>query len=173
MKFIFQIRPKLGIFTKTDHFTVEFDLCFIHHFLFYLLDQLINHVEKQKFELENSKNDIKTIFITSPVEVAEMIGKVGRVYRGYTVFTTKDTHKFLGEYRKTCDTIGQLYGDILSTLEKEILVHSYCYYRMRPSNWSFNVQAHRWAKNVTGLKYDSVIYDIFMTDECDKKCLNG
>ena len=135
----------------------------------YLLEQLIQHIEKQ---FEKDKIVVKTIFITSPIEVADMLAKVGRTFRGYTIFTTIDTHDFLSRYRD-CETVDQLYGDILSTLEKEILVQSFAYYRTRPSNWSFNVQAHRWAKQVPGLKFDSVIYDIFVSDTCDKKCLNA
>lgn len=69
--------------------------------------------------------------------------------------------------------IKNLYGDILSTLEKDILTHAYVFYRTRPSNWSFNVQAHRWAQNVTGLAYDAVVYDIFETPICDKICMSG
>lgn len=135
----------------------------------YLLEKLIQHIEKQ---FEKDKIVIKTIFITSPIEVADMLAKIGRVFRVYTIFTTNDTHKFLSRYRD-CETVDQLYGDILSTLEKEILVQSFAYYRTRPSNWSFNVQAHRWAKQAAGLEFDSVIYDIFVSDSCDKTCLNA
>ena len=47
------------------------------------------------------------------------------------------------------------------------------FYRTRPSNWSFNVQAHRWARNVTGLSNDAVVYDIFETPECGERCMAG
>ena len=137
----------------------------------FLLDKLIDHIEKQIPEIERKK----TIFITSPVQIADTIASVGRNYRGYNFYTTKDTHEFLSKYRKKCETVDKIYGDILSTMEKEILIGSFCYYRMRPSNWSFNVQAHRWAKKeeISGFKYDSVIYDIFLSDDCDKRCLNS
>lgn len=138
----------------------------------FLLDKLIDHIEAQIPENELSTKT-KTVFITSPVEVADIIASVGRNYRGYNFYTTKDTRHFLSRYRKKCETIDKIFGDILSTMEKEILIYSFCFYRMRPSNWSFNVQAHRWARKeqIQGFKYDSVIYDIFLSEDCNKRCL--
>ena len=43
------------------------------------------------------------------------------------------------------------------------MVHSETFLRARPSNWSFNVQAHRFASEKS-LKYDRVMTDIFKVD---------
>ena len=48
-------------------------------------------------------------------------------------------------------------------LEKEILVQSLAFYRARPSNWSFNIQGHRFAEwGPRNLTHDRVVYDVFL-----------
>ena len=54
----------------------------------------------------------------------------------------------------------QYFGDILSTFEKEILIYAKLFLRSRPSNWSFNVQGHRFAR-YEELPYDRYVFDIF------------
>ena len=61
-----------------------------------------------------------------------------------------------------CAIIDKIFGDILSTLEKEIMVRSLVFFRVRPSNWSFNVQGQRFAiYGNENIMHDRVIFDIF------------
>ena len=65
-------------------------------------------------------------------------------------------------YKEKCELVKNLFGDIVSTFEKEVLVQALSFYRTRPSNWSFNVQGHRFARYTSEeLKYDRVIFDVF------------
>ena len=53
------------------------------------------------------------------------------------------------------------FGDILSTLEKEMMLLSRVFYRARPSNWSFNVQGHRFSeREFEEIRHDRVIFDV-------------
>ena len=74
------------------------------------------------------------------------------------------TIKFL-ETKKSqtnCWALHEHFGDILSTLEKEILIRARIFLRTRPSNWSFNVQGHRIAeRGFEKVENDRVIFDVF------------
>ena len=60
----------------------------------------------------------------------------------------------------------------ISLVSIVLLVRSFAFYRARPSNWSFNVQGHRWAERKSkDLIYDRVVYDIFTNASCDRSCL--
>ena len=134
----------------------------------YLVENLIDYLEKdvypkmEKSETSPKSSLPKTLFITSPKNIADKLATIeNHSYKGYTVFTTADSEKFLDFYRK-CQSIDDLFGDILSTLEKEILLRSLVFFRARPSNWSFNIQGHRFAKYLwEEIKYDRVVFDIF------------
>ena len=116
-----------------------------------MFDKLSAHVEHKI-----SKNFDKIIFITSPPSVATRFSTLSKNVNlnGYKVFTTLDTTQFLEKYRHECELVDKFFGDILPTLEKEILRWSKAFYRSRPSNWSFNIQAQRWANNVS-LEWDT------------------
>ena len=60
----------------------------------YLFSRIVDHIEK------NIKVNVpKTIFITSPIDVAYNLQKIGKSFKGYKIVTTIDTHKFLYNYR--------------------------------------------------------------------------
>ena len=126
----------------------------------YFFDHLINYLEK------NSK--IKTILITSPINIARDISKISQdqnnkgFYKQYKIITTIDTDQYLTRFRSNCQVIDDYYGDVLSTLEKEIVLKSAIFIRSRPSNWSLNVQGHRFAVyDYEVIAKDSVIFEIF------------
>ena len=128
----------------------------------YFLDLLIPHVE-ENLSTNNSNTKIKTIFIASPVSTSQLFQQKSS-YKNYKIFTTSDTHKFLKNilHKQNCTLLIDMFGDILSTFEKEILLRSLAFYRTRPSNWSFNVQGHRWANyKADDLVHDRVIFDVF------------
>ena len=74
-----------------------------------------------------------------------------------------------------CDVLKRFYGEILPMVEMEILEKSFAFYRSRPSNWSFNIQAARFANaeiNKDGsanLPFDRVILDIFVEKDYQMK----
>lgn len=126
----------------------------------YFLDQLIPHLAQNYNGTENSK----TLFISSPMNTAKLFRRTGD-YKNFKIFTTTDTQAFLREKLEevNCTILVDMFGDILSTFEKEILLRSLGFYRTRPSNWSFNIQGHRWAEyGPKQLTHDRVIFDVFM-----------
>lgn len=129
----------------------------------YFLDLLLPHIEKNFENYTGNANDFKTIFITSPADVAKEFKNIGsRIYKGYKIFTTNDSEEFMRKYSENCELLKVLFGDVVSTFEKEVIVQSLSFYRTRPSNWSFNVQGHRFARYTSEeLRYDRVIYDVF------------
>ena len=127
----------------------------------YFLDLLIPHLERN-FHNSTQHSGQKVIFITSPMNIAKNFQKIGRDYKGYKLYNSLDTERFLNSF-KMCKYIDQTFGDTISTLEKEILVQSLAFYRARPSNWSFNIQGHRYAELGPGnLTHDRVVYDVFL-----------
>jgi len=109
-----------------------------------------------------------TVFISSPKGIAQQLGEEvseqgrRRDYKGYRVFTSLDTDKYLREHAEKCKIIDDFYGDVLSTLEKEILSWSRIFFRSRPSNWSFNIQGRRMSRySWLKIKDDRTIFDIF------------
>ena len=114
---------------------------------------------------ENFRNRSETtltpptkIFIASPQNVASRFSKI-KNFGKYQIFTGEDTFEFLNQYTDKCQVIADYFGDILSTLEKEISSRAISFYRSRPSNWSFNVQARRFAEDVD-LELDRVVFDV-------------
>jgi len=126
----------------------------------YLLDRLTAYA---KVNLPKGNN---LIFLTSPYNIAEKLSEILKsrngTHNGYQFITTIDTANFLGGYRN-CDVIDSWFGEVLSQMEKELMIYSETFLRARPSNWSFNVQAHRFASGKS-LKYDRVMTDIFKVD---------
>merc|ERR1712110_1320234 len=106
----------------------------------------------------------KAVLITSPFNIADEFHKVGRDFKGYKFFTTHDTMDFLTRHRQDCEAIDNWFGEVLSELEKELLIYAKAFFRARPSNWSFNVQGHRTAKFDT-LDHDRYIYDLFKNEK--------
>ena len=98
------------------------------------------------------KHHPTTVFIASPADIAVHLSNSSaemsreKSYEDLKVFTTLDTDRFLKGYAESCEVIREFYGDILSTLEKEIMSFSRIFFRTRPSNWSFNVQGSRMAR---------------------------
>lgn len=102
------------------------------------------------------------VFIASPVSVSKIIS-AGKTGSNFKIWTTQDSLKFLKKYLKSCWVYQDYLGEILSLFEKEVISKSQIFYRARPSNWSFNVEAQRFSnKKFENLKDDSVIFDIFV-----------
>lgn len=102
------------------------------------------------------------IYIASPINIAEIFPKNGTEFLNFKIFSTLDVLNFLKFYQDECWILQNYLGDVLSTLEKEILIKSKIFFRARPSNWSFNVQGHRFANyNFSEIKQDRVIFDVF------------
>ena len=84
----------------------------------YLLDSLITSVKRNL--VSNGKPlSVRNLFITSPWNIAEKLQNYTN-YKGYKIISTVHTRQFLERYRDSCEIIGDIFGDILSTLEKEI-----------------------------------------------------
>ena len=129
------------------------------------LEKLIKNVETHWPGITSTEQDQnlvqnRTIFIASPTSVAQKFSKIGKIFKNFKIITGLDTFKFLKAKSESCEMIDQYFGDILSTFEKEILIHVKSFYRSRPSNWSFNVQAGRFASGID-LSHDRVIFDVF------------
>ena len=145
----------------------------------YFIEKLLRHIEtvipeRELYDghingTESSLSSTLTIFISSPQNIAQYFEDLmktpfktpsGRIVK---IITSNDTLKFFNQQAKQCQIFEDYKGDILSTFEKEILINSFSFYRARPSNWSFNVQGQRFGKlDEEKLKYDRVIYDVFM-----------
>ena len=80
----------------------------------YFLDLLLPHIEKNFKNYTGDSDDYKTIFITSPSNVAKEFKNIGRVYKGFKIFTTNDSEKFMERYKEKCELVKTLFGDILS-----------------------------------------------------------
>ena len=100
---------------------------------------------------------IQKIFIFSPQNTAKLFANSASNLT--KISTSQETFNFLKQKSKNCQILKHYFGDVLSTFEKEIALQSKCFYRARPSNWSFNVQGQRWASG-KDLGCDGVIYDI-------------
>ena len=132
----------------------------------YFLDKLISHSTNNQV-FDDPKNNY--IFISSPQSVAKQFQSLNSSYyhkqtnQTFNIISSMDSHHFLLNYAKdnNCDIIIDYFGDILSTFEKEILIYSMSFYRARPSNWSFNVQGQRFAREMD-LSMDRVIFDVFL-----------
>lgn len=127
----------------------------------YLLDHLVKKMDQHPWNHSGKIN--KVIYIASPRNVAGSFPvHNGQTYGGYQIFNTLDITEFLDSYREDCWVYEHYYGDILSTLEKEMMVISKIFYRSRPSNWSFNEQGHRFAEEpAEEIAEDRVVFDIF------------
>ena len=109
---------------------------------------------------------LKTIFVTSPISIAENLRSNDTYLSEYKVFTSLDTEEFLRNSSEDCDVIQRFFGDVLSTLEKDILSWGKVFFRTRPSNWSFNLQGRRMARYKWELiKEDRPIYGLFPKHE--------
>ena len=61
------------------------------------------------------------LFITSPKNIVDKLSTIPNgTHKGYKILTTADSEQFLSFY-KQCQSVVDLFGDLLSTLEKEIL----------------------------------------------------
>lgn len=122
----------------------------------YFLDLLLPHVR------ENFKNKPipKTVYISAPYNTAKIFGEI-KEFKGVKIVSTAGAFDFLEKFRD-CEIIDRLFGDILSTFDKEIGVQSLSFYRSRPSNWSFNIQGQRFSKySNEDLEHDRVVFDVF------------
>ena len=132
----------------------------------YFIERLMKFLDRSSQEgARINKNT--TIYIASPTNLAERFEKAADKHRdsnkdSHRLLTSIEVKAFLQSYRKSCWVVDTYFGDVLSTLEKEIIVMSRIFYRARPSNWSFNVQGHRMARyEYDYVKYDRVLFDIF------------
>ena len=72
-------------------------------------------------------------------------------YRGWHIINAKQSAYFINDnFRATdaphyCPIVSRWFGEIVPIVEMEILRRSMAFYRSRPSNWSFNIQAQRFA----------------------------
>ena len=122
----------------------------------WFLDKTLKYVEQHHTDTD------KKIIITSPLNIADLFynhTKLGH-FKNYSIITSKNTKEFL-ESKRGCEPVDLWFGEILSILEKEILVHSGAFLRARPSNWSFNIQGQRMAR-FESLPHDRYMFDIFM-----------
>ena len=73
-----------------------------------------------------------------------------------------DVGHFLNQLKNQtkCWVLEEYLGEVNSELEKELLSRALAFYRSRPSNWSYNVQASRFGR-FENLPYDRAIFDIF------------
>ena len=83
--------------------------------LFYFKSLIVNYLSSKK-QLSN----LRTIFITSPISIAEHLRSNATYLPGYKVFTSLDTESFLKQEAEDCGIIRRFFGDVLSTLEKDI-----------------------------------------------------
>ena len=114
-----------------------------------------------------------TIIIASPFNMGSKFAEAASRF-DYKILTTKNSKDFLWKYRTSCQVIKDFFGEVLSIFEKEIMLRSSIFYRSRPSNWSFNVQGMRWAtKSYEQIENDRIVFDLFVTKNCSKKCLNS
>lgn len=146
------------------------------YFLEKLVDYLDRQFNKHDIKLENHE---KVIFLASPKnmiskfdQVLEKFTKNGK-YKSWKIVTSTKSTEFLQtlKNKSNCDILKRFYGDILPMVEMQILEKSFAFYRSRPSNWSFNVQAARFANAVlkkdgsVELPLDRVVLDIFVEEE--------
>merc|ERR1719350_139414 len=89
----------------------------------YFYDQFVKYHER------NITTTIqKSVFIASPANIAETFAEVGREYKGFKFYTGKDTFEFLFSKRSKCEVIDQWFGEVLSEMEKEIMVLAKVYF---------------------------------------------
>lgn len=120
------------------------------------LDLLTRHIKQSGLGQEN-----KIIYIASPSNIAKNFQKF-KNYSGFEIFTSEHVNQFLTPLRKQCATLDRYYGEILSLVEKELMVISRHFYRCRPSNWSFNQLGYRAAlMPYEKIRDDKVIFDVF------------
>jgi len=127
----------------------------------YFLEKVVSFPRSKS----NNRTGPQTIYISSPPNISKIFSKI-KFYKNFKSFTTNDSKKFLKnvyeDQRHNCSIIKEYFGDILSTFEKEIMIRSSVFYRSRPSNWSFNVQGHRFAEyEHSELVDDEVILHVF------------
>ena len=133
-------------------------------------ERVIRHIQiSYQQDYPETVEKTRLIYIASPTNTAEIFNKHGKQFidpisnRKYGIFNTLDLMNFLEKIRPKCWALDFYYGDVLSTIEKEILRLATIFYRSRPSNWSYNVQGHRNARlNGDELQFDRVVFDIFM-----------
>ena len=161
----------------------------------HLFDLLIDHIEDNLKTSEIVlKPEEKVIFIATPdggrkfenlaVKFQDSLRKYRTnnttlpsslpIYRGWKIITTRQTTRFVSDKFKNqkskyyCETFDTFFGEFIPIIEMEILKRSFGFYRSRPSNWSFNIQAQRFANaevNEDGtavLPLDRVVLDIFI-----------
>lgn len=134
---------------------------------------LFDKIRSPEILLGKSHKHVSTIIISSPFNMAAKFDQARSKF-GYRIFTTKDSRDFLWEYRDNCEVVRDLFGEVLSTFEKEIMLRATVFYRSRPSNWSFNVQGMRWSSKKFGeIALDKTVFDLFVTENCGKDCLNA
>ena len=131
----------------------------------YFLDKVVNYIETKVENGEFVKKPT-AILVTSPTynSIAEQLKGIHE-HRGYVIASTLDSTEFLKRY-EACVAIRDLFGDFLSTLEKEILLYSSAFFRARPSNWSFNIQGRRFSQfDYERIKNDRVVFDLFSNEK--------
>ena len=133
----------------------------------FFMRRALSFTQKQLYKRNRSLNpfNITSVYLASPRNIAKRFDKLDDYTIGnqtFKIFTNQDTWSFLKEKSEDCPILEQYFGEILSTFEKEILVRSRIFYRARPSNWSFNVQGHRFARyEYEYIRYDNVIFSVF------------
>lgn len=135
----------------------------------FLVKQVIKHVQNHIRNGISSHDNV--IFLSAPRSILSSFKNFTEI-NGFRVVTSLDTQQFLKK-RKSCKIIRDYFGDICSTFDKEIQFKSTMFYRSRPSNWSFNVQAQRWANSdYKSIENDGTVFDVF-EDFCNKTCLQS
>lgn len=132
----------------------------------YFIEKLAKKVQNLTATEATTENEISQepgiIYIASPINIAENFHNQTKIIQNYKILTTIDIQNFLQTYRKDCWVVDIYFGDVLSTLEKEMMVLSKIFFRSRPSNWSFNEQGHRMAMYpYEEIQNDRVMFDVF------------
>ena len=131
----------------------------------YFYEKLYDFLNLTRREHANDDSPFRIphfVYIASPINISKKFKSKAEKYKKLSIFTTLDLINFLEPFSNNCQILKNYFGDILSTIEKEIMILSKLFLRSRPSSWSFNVQGHRNFKLGPELvKYDRVVFDVF------------
>lgn len=124
----------------------------------YLLDKMVDYFERYPQILQHLN---KVIYIAAPRNIKFEYSN-GAMYRSFKIFTNDDLQTFLTAFIDNCWVYREYFGDILSTVDKELMINSRIFLRSRPSNWSFNSQGRRYTYHKHKfMQHDRVVFDLF------------
>ena len=153
----------------------------------YFFEQLLGYLEKQYAEIGIPVP--KLVFIASPNNMAQKFERFlkqngtasttspGLIYKNIEFITSRISTEFIRRNFRDhssehyCEIAERFYGEILPMVEMTILEKAFAFYRSRPSNWSFNIQARRFAHADVDedgrpeLLHDRCILDMFLKEE--------